>query len=178
MQPQTLRLPHSGLTVAQLGRVLGPGDRLGNGTVQPGHGGIAFADGSTLIGDRRTLAALGHALVMHFDPPGFDDVEAAGLSGDGTAGTGPHNWQDVARAALNRIPTIHIAEISTPHFHWLGTGTTDDQARDSLLSAWRSHAAHTGANPGLLRRYDLTVHHGVIGTAWRDRHAFAPPPGP
>jgi hypothetical protein len=162
-------------------RFLRPGDRFGRGTLHAGHGGVEFFDGSILIGDLHALAALGHALVMRFDPPGFDDVEAAGLRGNGTDGadgadgTGPHRWRGVARAALTLPPIIWIAETSTAHFDWLGTGATDGEARDSLLRAWHEHAEHTGADPDGLRRDELNMRHGVIGTAWRDDHPFPPP---
>jgi hypothetical protein len=155
---------------------LDPGDRLGRATVKAGHGGVEFCDGRTFIDTIHGLAALGHALVQQFDPPGFDDVEAAGLCGNGTDGNGPYNWREVARAALTRPATIYVAQTTTSHYDWLGIGLTEDQARDSLMRAWRRHAAQTGAEPNHIRREELNVHHGVVGTGWRDDTAFPPPP--
>jgi hypothetical protein len=156
--------------------ILHPGDRFGRSTVKAGHCGVTFCNGRTVVCTIGDFAAFGHSLVAQFDPPGFDDVEAAGLCGNGTDGTGPYSWRDVARAALRRPTTIYVAQIATSHYDWLGIGSTDDQARDSLMHAWRQHAAYTGADPDHIRRDELTVHHGVAGTGWRDDTIFPPLP--
>ncbi|MEV8504510.1 hypothetical protein AB0368_06715 [Actinoplanes sp. NPDC051475] len=161
---------------AWISRFLSPGDRFDRATLPAGRHGIELSDGRVVVDTAAGFAALGHALLAQFDPPTFDEVETAGLCGNGTDGTGPHRWPDVARAALTRPVTVYIADVSTRHFDWYGTGLSEDEARDSLMRAWQQHAAHHGADPQFLRRDELNVRHGVIGTAWRDQHAFPPSP--
>jgi hypothetical protein len=151
-------------------RFLAGGDRLGRATLSAGQCGVEFRNGGSIVDNPEHLTQLGHALATHFDPPSTADLEAAGLPGDG-----PHTWPDVARAALTRPLTVYIADTATTHYDWVGTGFTEDEDRDSLMRAWLLHAEQTGADPDYIRRDELNVRHGVIGTGWRDNDAFPPP---
>ena len=164
----TSRPPSAGRWIT---RFLRPGDQFGRDTLTADQGGIELFDGSVFVDTTGGLAELGHTLIAQYDPPGRQDLEAAGLD----IAAGGHTWRDVARAALNKPVIIFVAEMSTRHFDWVGTGRTDAEARGSLMRAWRRHAEQTGADPRAIEGADLNVRHGIVGTGWRDYEAFAPP---
>lgn len=66
---------------------------------------------------------------------------------------------------------VFVAEASTPHYTWHGIGSTEGEAAEALLTAWRAHAEQYGADPDYLTREDMNFMVGTFGQGFRDREA-------
>lgn len=156
-------------------RWLSPGDLYRGEALTDQQAGVELFDGSIYVDQQSRLAALGHAIVQHFDAPDAETIAAAGLGPVPDDGRLSYTWSEVARAALAKPIIVHVAATDTQHYSWAGVGATDDEARDALMTAWYAHAEATGADPGYIRRDELNVINGPFGLGFLDYDPFPAP---